>query len=130
MNHTDRSLVEFANTINNLDEFGRGRDKKKRVRRGGMSANKTARTAYNLNKVAQGVEAKGFRNAVNGVRSPEETKKLAGSLRKMAGNRVNAVKVAKVAKTAGKVGAAVAGAGLLGAAGLGAIKKMRSKKNA
>lgn len=112
-NHTDRSLLEFANTINSLHDFAVPK------------ANKTARTAYNLNKVANNVENQAFRKATSGIQSPEKSAKVAGSLRKMANNRVAAVKVAKVAKTAGKLGAV----GVLGGAGIAAVNKMR-KRNA
>lgn len=161
MNHTDKSLIEFANTINSLDEFGRGKDKAKRRRRaainraGGMNApslpdkpqaslrQKVTTRVSNASKKAGDWLGNPISKAKAGFQSNDIGGNIASSALK--GKKPNITSTSSLGNTArklgaaaknvantraGKIGAAVAGAGLLGAAGLAAVKKMRSKKDA
>lgn len=144
-----QTLSQFQSVMYELNEFGRkagAKDKQKRKGKGlattgvlaaggiasGVGAlglnklqSKAAVTAKNLGKAAQGVEKNAFKNAVNGVRSPEETAKLAGSLKKMASNRINTSKLAGK----GKIAAGVVGGGLLAGAAINALRNRNKNKN-
>ena len=144
------TLSQFQQSIYELDqlaEFGRttgAKDKSKRkgkglgitgglVASGGLAGlgamrlnklqSKAAVTAKNLGNAAKGVEKNALKNAVNGIRSPEESAKLAGNLKKMAANRINTSKLAKV----GKIGAGVAAGGLLAGAAVNALRNRQKQ---
>ena len=141
-------LSQFQSSMYELDSlstFGRGKDKKKRKSKGsavtgglaaagvasgaaGVGLNKiqssTAVTGRNLGKAAANVEKKAFKNAVNGVASPEQSAKLAGSLKKMASNRLGVSKLAGK----GKIAAGVAAGGLLAGAAVNALRNRKKNK--
>lgn len=142
-----QTLSQFQYVIQELDTFARttgAKDKAKRKGKGlgtaglatgavGAGATsvglnklqtKAAVSAKNISKAAQGVEKKAFRSAVNGLRSPEESAKLAGSLKKMAANRAGVSKLAGK----GKVAAGLAAGGLLAGAAVNALRNRKKNK--
>ena len=112
MNHTDKSLIEFANTINNLHEFG-------------VITSSGKINSSDGGQVLGAGKRKVRSSAPSAMKKAAQTTKIATGLRSM--NADKAVKLGNTVKKAGKVGAGLVAAGALGAAGMAAVKKMRKK---